>query len=176
VAIYGEVTGTLRYHCFAMKKVFPNAELLMACRDGREVVRSVMGMPHYTEGSKGAFNITPSPDESIAKQWPNMDRFEKICWSWAHSYRVLLECIPPHKIVHFEQIIKDYDYFLEKVVKPTDIFISQEKWGRKFDEKSKNSSQTFIFPRWKEWNQKEKESFDRICGEVMHQLGYDYHW
>lgn len=174
--IYGEVTGTLRHHCFALKTVFPKAEFMMLCRDGRDVIRSVMPWAHYTKGSTGAYNIEPVKGQRYFEQWKSMSRFEKMCWEWDHSYRILLACIPPHRIVHFERMTSEYDYFLGKIVNVVGILVKQEKWGIQFNTKEKNATQYFTYPHWKDWAVQEKNAFDRICGETMNRLGYDYQW
>ena len=58
---YAEVTGTLRYHVSTIQKLFPSCPIYLLSRDGRGVVRSVMGWPaFYGPRSRGAYPFTPA--------------------------------------------------------------------------------------------------------------------
>ncbi len=170
---YGEVTGMLRYQVSTLKKVIPNIKLLLLARDGRDVVRSIMGgFPHYKDGAKGAFNIKPLDWDPYLQQWSSMSRFEKICWSWMDSYRLLVQHIPKENIVHLEKLSKDFTYFKQKVIDPLGLYIEFEQWQEGFS-KPKNETKVYKFPHWKDWSLEEKDAFDRICAPTMEELGYD---
>jgi hypothetical protein len=172
--IYGEVTGTLRYHCAALKEVFPHVRLFLLVRDGRDVVRSVMNMKRfYKKGSKKFHSLGPLESDHFHEQWHAMSRFEKICWAWADTNRVLLEIIPDD-VVYFERVISDYDYTKQRLFEPLGLSISFEQWRESAKHKSKNATKVHTFPHWKDWRTREEESFDRICGQMMIELGYEY--
>ena len=63
--MYGEVNGTIRYQAPAIKQIFPNAKMLMVVRDGRGVVRSVMGWPQFYGPGSNALNYEPRHKPSI---------------------------------------------------------------------------------------------------------------
>jgi hypothetical protein len=172
--IYGEVTGTLRYHCAALKEVFPHVRLFLLVRDGRDVVRSVMSMKRfYKKGSKKFHRLGPLEGDRYHEQWHAMSRFEKICWAWADTNRVLLEIIPDD-VIHFEQIINDYDYTKNRLFDPLELSISFEQWRESVKHKSPNATKVHTFPHWRDWRTREEESFDEICGQMMIELRYEY--
>jgi len=175
-SVYGEVTGTLRYHILAIKEVFPSAQLFILARDGRDVVRSIMGYNFYTSNSDIDGDTSPLPGSELNTNWINMSRFQKICWLWADSYKVLLDNINTEKIIHFEKIINDYEYFNNTILAKLDITVDKKTWNNFVEKKSNNASKTYSYPQWKEWSQEDRNSFDSICGDIMKKIGYDYHW
>ena len=171
--IYGEVTGTLRYSARALQEVFSNAKFLILVRDGRDVVRSIMGMKtFYRKGSRPFHRIMPLHDDPCYELWANMSRFEKTCWLWANSYSLLLESIPATAVIQLERIVKEYDYFRERILVPLDLSITFEQWQESVKRKSKNATRIYTFPQWKDWSVEYSRSFSKICGEMMTKLGY----
>jgi len=176
VKTYGEVTGTLRYHAAGIKEVFPDAKMLILTRDGRDVVRSIMQHDFYTETSVKDGDTSPLFGKQYFNTWEGMSRFEKVCWLWADSYESLLRLIPETKIIYFEKIIEDFDYCNNQVFSFLDIQISHEQWQKYLSKKSINAINHHKFSHWKDWSQKNRDDFDRICGPVMNRLGYKYKW
>jgi len=171
--IYGEVTGTLRFHCSALKKIFPNASLLILVRDGRDFVRSVMGWRQfYSYGSRGAWALSPNKGEEYYAEWERMSRFEKVCWFWMDSQKAVLKYIPAADSVMLESVASDYRYFTEQLCKKLGLNVPQEIWGNIVTRRSKNSTRKYVFPEWNDWSVEEKKSFERICGPTMRLFGY----
>lgn len=171
---YGEVTGTLRYHVEALQKVFPKAKIILMAKDGRDVVRSIMGWPQfYAKGSKGAYNLKPLPSEHYYGQWPEMTRFEKLSWLWMHSYELMLKFIPSENIIHFEQLVNNFEYFKMKIADKVGIAIKEPEWLEAVKQKSPNATKRYAFPHWTQWPEDYKKAFDTICGPTMKKLGYD---
>jgi len=173
---YGEVSGTLRYHVDALLTVFKNADFFILARDGRDVVRSIMGFDFYTETSDIDGDTAPLPGDPHHQTWKEYNRFEKVCWLWADSYVELLKYLPSDRIVLFEKIISDYSYCDAKLMQRLGIEVTRDEWSAYMSHKSPNARILHSYPHWKDWSPEDMHSFDSICGAVMQQLGYNYHW
>lgn len=171
--VYGEINGTIRYQASAIKKLYPLANVLLLARDGRGVVRSIMGWPHfYGEKSAGAYALEPLADDPFFDEWPAMSRFEKICWSWRDGNEFVMRSVAESDWIQIERITSDYEYFKEHIALRIGVDIPHEVWLRTVSERSKNASSAYPFPAWKDWDRSQKDAFTRICGETMTKLGY----
>ena len=172
-SIYGEVNGTIRYQAAAIRKLFPEAKLLLMVRDGRGVVRSVMGWPQfYGPRSKGAYALAPLSGDPFFEEWSRMSRFEKVCWSWRDTNEFLMDHIPASHWLQLERITSDFDYFTKQFANGVGIEISYEVWRARVMRRSRNASSSYGFPAWEDWTREQKDSFVRICGDTMAKLGY----
>jgi hypothetical protein len=170
--IYGETTGTLRYQAHALARVFPKARFAILARDGRDVVRSIWARKFYLPGSTGAYALQPRPDDLHYDLWPAYSRFEKLCWMWMDSYRILFAGIPEANVVQMENLVRDYDYFHENLLQPLMFDLPADIWQETVGTKSRNSSQVYEMPHWSQWSEEQQKSFERICGDVMTKLSY----
>ena len=175
-SVYGEVSGTLRYHVEALLTVFKDADFFILARDGRDVVRSIMSFDFYTETSDPDGDTAPLPGDPHYLNWGGYGRFERVCWLWADSYVELLKYLPPDQIVFFEKMISDYDYCDKKLLQKLGIEVTRDEWAGYMSRKSPNARKFHSYPHWKDWRPEDRDSFDTICGAVMEQLGYHYHW
>jgi hypothetical protein len=169
IGIYGEVNPMIRMHCAAFKSVFPTAKLFHMVRDPRNVIRSIMGKENLGKKDPMAMMIYPPPSDPYAHQWPEMSRFERVCWEWQFNNRYMRQHIS--HTTHFESMMSDYDYFKEKLVDFLEIDISQVTWDH-YVNKPRNASRTYRFPHWREWDKDKLKTLDRICGDEMSRYGY----
>ena len=171
---YCEVNGTIRYHAPAIRSLFPLAKLFLCARDGRGVVRSVMGWKQfYGPRSKGAFALAPLPGDPFYHRWTHMSRFEKVYWSWRESNEFVMAHVPPEQWLRIEDIVRDYDYFRQRCLDILGLYIPENVWRKVVSRKSPNSSKKYEFPSWEDWTIDQKKSFIKICGETMQKLGYE---
>ncbi|NIQ17166.1 MAG: hypothetical protein GTO02_23125 [Candidatus Dadabacteria bacterium] len=171
--IYGEVSGMLRYSVNQLREIYPDATFFILARDGRDVIRSIHRWRFYKKYSFGAKNITPKKDNHYYHLWPHMSRFEKICWLWSNSYEILLHQLPDYTpILQLEKLVTDYEYFYKKLCNPLDIQIDYLTWEKITTKKSKNASDEYILSSWENWDDMKKNTFNKICGDVMSRLGY----
>lgn len=171
---YGEVNGTLRYQTPAIKRLFPQAHMWLLTRDGRGVVRSIMGWPHfYGDDSRGAYALAPLPGDPYFAEWDRMSRFERVCWSWRDGNEVVMRSVPERDWIQLERLTSDYDYFHAHIVARTGLEVSRERWLEATSRRSQNASPSYAFPAWDDWTQEQRDSFARICGDTMTRLGYD---
>ncbi len=172
-ACYGEVNGTIRYQAPVIRRLYPGAGMFLMVRDGRGVVRSVMGWSRfYGKGARGAYALEPLPDDPFHDEWPHMSRFERLCWSWRDTNEFLMQWIPESHRLRLEDITSDYDYFVSHFSRHVGIRIPYEKWRERVGRRSRNATQSYQFPAWPEWSEEQRRSFVRICGPTMTKLGY----
>ena len=170
---YGEINGTIRYHAEAIIKTLPEAKLFLVTRDGRGVVRSVMGWTQfYGPESKGAYALEPLPNDPFKDQWDRMTRFEKICWSWQEANEFIMDSVQEDRWMKLERVSSDFEYFSEKLARPIGLSISQDAWHEVVSKKSDNASKHYDFPAWDDWTPEQQEIFKQICGNTMSRLGY----
>lgn len=167
--IYGEVNSLLRYHVDVLSK-FNNVRLFHLVRDGRSVVQSIMNRTAFTsDDEKITGKIKPKKNDPYYKVWPEMSRFEKVCWYWADTCSFLLQKSLP--TVRFDDIIQSYEQFESQLLNPLQINFSYDLWQTE-RHKPKNVNQKYTFPGWEDWNNWHKDRFLKICGVVMSKLNY----
>lgn len=166
---YGEVNSVLRRHCNAIKEVFPNAVIFHLVRDGRDVVRSMMARKTMLRGDRNTKRIKPPKSNPWYDKWDTMNRFERLCWYWDVENRYMIENID--RIIYFEKLLSDYDYFNKNLLEPLNLEITKETWENEISA-PKNITKKHAIPRWNEWCPEKLKSFYEICGETMQVLGY----
>ncbi len=91
----------------------------------------------------------------------------------------------------FEDLLSDYDYFEERILRPTGVRVAREIWRREIG-RPRNTSRQFRLkqlvrrllagrpqdrsvrgiPHWKQWDETMTRHFEEICGETMRRFGY----
>lgn len=177
--LYAEVNGTIRYQLPAIRELYPQAYSILLVRDGRDVIRSIMGLPQfYNRASRGAFALGPLSGDKYLARWGNMSRFEKVCWSWMETNQFLMQWIPENRIIKLETIVSDWSYFDQFLSRELKISMGYEQWRSvvmrlsRNATKSKDSRGLYRFSAWEGWTEWEKSKFKEICGSTMEKLGY----
>ncbi|MGB0916219.1 MAG: hypothetical protein ACPGU4_01410 [Flavobacteriales bacterium] len=183
---YGECNSYLRYNGIWLKENL-NAQLIYTCRNGRDYVRSAYQRTLYTDYEL-QLSIVPKTDNSYAKSWGRLKRFEKICWYWAETNRHLYE-ESNGNIFQIEKILTDYSFFHRSINEQLGISITEETWSRSVANPKNSSSKLSnikrkvraglkakdignTLPTSENWSQEMNIAFDKICGPVMKNLGY----
>jgi len=159
--IYGEVNSVLRRHCEALQKEFPDAKFIHIVRDARNVVRSSV--------SRTAKCIRPPKDDPWIEYWEYRSIFEKFCWLWAKENKYLRSNIEDQ--VKLELLVRDYDYFKERIIDPLELQLSRLAWHAARKEVT-GATERFKLPPWPEWDEKLMKQFLDICGREMTENGY----
>lgn len=171
IDLYGEVNPFLRLHCAAIRETLPNARLIHLIRDGRQVVRSVMSRSKLGKKDPMGVLIHPPLNDPYFQAWHKMSRLEKVCWQWQYTNRYMRQNLD--KIVYFEKVRSDYDYFKTEVLDYLSLEIPQEAWHN-YVNTPKNSSPIYKMPPFEDWTNHQKDTFRRICGEEMSHYDYEY--
>jgi hypothetical protein len=166
---YGEVNSVLRRHYNALSEAFPQANFIHLIRDGREVIRSMMSRKTMTSEDLNTRLIHPKKGDSWRKQWPTMTRFEKLCWYWRAENYYLRNSI--RYTVQFEKLISSYNYFKEKLLDVLQLSIKEDVWQAAINI-PKNATIQYQFQHWSNWDAKQREAFEKICGTEMKENGY----
>ena len=169
IRAYGEVNSVLRRHSRAIKNELPHAKLIHLIRDGRNVVRSMMSRWTMTNEDPNTRIIFPTSDDPWKQKWPEMSRFQKLCWYWWVENDYLSRNIDHH--VKFENLISDYDYFKTQLLDKIHLNIPKHKWEEEVN-KPKNITKKQSVPHWKEWDSNMTDQFNEICGDLMKKFGY----
>ena len=168
-------------------QTFKNYRIIYIIRDGRDWVRSWMNWGFMYDKNWLLNKISHSwptaeevPSDSFASSWKDMKRFEKICWAWTTLNSYAIEKInydKNAKIFLFEDIFKSHERYknLEELV---DFSISSCDYEALYlntangwlDQKIHKSIGDF--PKWDQWSNEHKKTFDSICGKLMQDLGY----
>lgn len=170
VPVYGEVNSYLRYHVDALRLAW-NPVIFHLVRDGRDVVRSIMNRKAYTSAdSKHTGRITPKEGDFMLAGWESRDRFEKVCWYWADTNRHLLD--KGATLVRFEDAKGSFEYFRQRLLDPLRLEMEEAIWRREKD-RPRNVNLSYSFPAWEDWNEGQRLTFERVCGPVMRDMGYE---
>ncbi len=170
VAIYGETNSNLRFHASALKRCFPEALVLHLSRDGRDVVRSILGMPHYTESPIRHFNLRPAPGDAAAEEWENWSRFERVCWLWAIGNGRLWN--ETDGLVRLEDLLESYPRLRCELLDRVGLQVDEERW-RTERERPANATKNYSFPHWRDWTREQEEGrSDGFVGMRWKRLGY----
>lgn len=167
---YGEVNGILRRHCLVLKEAFPNAKFIHLIRDGRDVVRSMMSRNTMKAEDPNTKFIYPKRRNPWTNKWPEMTRFEKLCWYWAVENRYLRKQI--EKAVQLEKLVSSYDYFNAELLEPLGLKIPQRIW-EKTASTPKNVTDEHVIPHWSNWDYEIMQKFNALCDEEMIRNGYE---
>ena len=185
--IYGEVNSYLRYEAEWLRRRFDPA-LIHLVRDGRDFVRSAHPRGVYTRHELDG-PILPRDGDRWSERWPEMSRFQRLCWYWTHTNEHLAATIASH--VRLEDLLRDYTVFSNEVLGPTGLEIPQAVWRAEID-RPRNTSRVYrlrlatrrllrggervpSFRRlahWSEWDDDQTEQFWEICGPTMRRFGY----
>lgn len=182
--IYGEVNSYLRYETDWLTEQF-SPVLIHLARDGRDVVRSAYPRPVYTP-HEGQPPVVPKDTDPAAAKWTSMSRFEKLCWYWNHTNRMLRDRVP--LLVRLEDILDDYDYFKSQLADRIGVQVPHAVWeaerGRPRNSskvyRARQAAKTMLsrgslpspLPHWREWSEELTSTFWDINGELMDELGY----
>jgi len=174
---------------------FPEAKFLISVRDGREFVRSATVL----EGE----DLTPvgwAPDEKpmtpleqyiamgrlrprrnseLNDVWDSWDAFEKNCWLWNETNRVIFESLDQLDNDRFKIIdLRSFKTDGEKTYSDIRAFLGfktpmTDKTRAVLTERPINAKTSKNLPHHSEWSKTMQNTFWEHCSEMMERLNYD---
>ena len=117
-------------------------------------------------------------DEQFASKWSDMSNFQKICWTWSATYRVLLKSVeedPKAKIYRFEDLFLGDDRldYMENMLRFITNFDDQAYEWRlppdALDLRVHEADRTRLAD-WPDWTLEQTRQLDEICGPLMRQF------
>lgn len=185
--VYGEVNSYLRYEADWLRNNL-DASLVFVCRDGRDFVRSAYERVVYTPADHQMM-VVPEDADPMSADWDRLDRFDKLCWYWAHTNEMLLASVG--EPVQMERTLSDYDYFARHILRPIDLHVEERVWRsmveRPMNTGSQNRRRRLLraivrrsqgisagprIPHWRAWGKDLEDRFRSIAGPTMERLGY----
>lgn len=165
-----------------LAEVFVNSKFIFIARDPRTFVTSVSSFPKMVQCIKS--NTLHQP-ERLMQTWQKLickdGWVEKVSLNWNNIARKHFDdakMLGDRTLtVRFEEIfdaakgypgMKDISRFLKN-----DIRIPNDENWLKSVLKEKVNSFSYSYPEWNMWEQKDRETLVRHCGETMTLLGYD---
>ena len=177
--IFVDVNSYLNNDIKSLKIVFNNPKLYHLVRDPRKVIAST-----FLRINESTISKIPKDEESV-KKWIDENKFYRICYNWSQTIKYLLNC--DLEIVQLEKIRTDYDYFYDKIIKPSNLKIDTHAWNklrkhkinktrnfgfRKIIARIKNESYMHEKIDFRNLGSKRQEIFDSLCKPLMHLIGY----
>ena len=167
--LYGEADQKLSFIIPFLAEFGSNSKFVWLIRDGRDVVASMVARGEYSsEESRtvphlwAKYRIEGDRTGDVSKEaWLEMDHFEKCCWYWTYTNRVIAADLAglggqrwmmvrlEELSASLEQLVTflDLPYFPLRVVRANANYVSPH--------------------RANEWSDTEKAAFEKWCGAEM---------
>lgn len=191
---YIEANNNLAYLITPLRRLFPDARIIHLVRDGRDFVRSAYsktarpgagrGRPALVmseEDHRRRLQASDLPDDPYRSRWPQMSRFERICWYWQRKDGIICEALRSDELaltVKFEDVFNQssaYQGFWDMVNflgLRTRLSVTvdrvHEVMGRK-----ENATEEYLLPSWTDWSPEQARQFREIAGDYLESCGYN---
>jgi hypothetical protein len=170
-------------------RAFPEANVVYIVRDPRPWVKSWMNRAegHYSRADFRAWlpgtrlRASHVPEIPLMRPWNRMNRFEKLCWSWAAHHRFLLPRIaanPRVRVVRFEDLFvsagkeERFRDLMDFITTFPDGFRAAYRFDPGLLERRVHATAVERFPGWRRWSSAQCRSLDHFCGAAMAHFGY----
>ncbi len=172
---YVETNNRMTFFAPILSEIIPQAKFVHIYRHPAEFVRSGMRREYYSENDViSNTRITPHKNSNDYGTWPLLSEFEKVCWLWNETNTFIdlfLKEIPAKQIFRFnfnhlsqEKIISLLEFM--------DCTVKKNKIQKKLNKRS-NAQLEGKFPKYKDWNEKQKIKLKEICGPLAESYGYE---
>lgn len=174
-SVYIESNNMLYSLVPVLGSVFENFKIVHVVRDGRDVVRSGMHRPWYTDSDHlPRIKATDFDGDPFSNEWERMDRFEKVCWWWQKRDRIISDALENHDnsiTVRFEEIFdsENGNPGMRKIIDFLELDIEYQ--GSDFFRKINETGYSH-FPHWRAWDRRLREKFTRVAGDQAARHGY----
>ncbi len=170
-----------------LPRVFAQYRFVGIIRDPRTWLASTMNYgrlhgPRDRVSHLGYRRLDPTMVKEVgsAKHWQEMDRFERICWTWkamntvlerdiaadenAKLYRYEDLFIGPRRLAALEDMLRFMTRFPDRDF--------GHKVDQEFLDRRINAVSRAAFPDWPSWSRSQAQCLQEICGPLMLRHGY----
>jgi|GEM_PF-2330940 len=145
-----------------LREELPEATLIHVHRDGRDVVRSILGRGWYLTPDDRRYRAVP------IDRWDALSRFERACWYYRFTQQRIMSAT--NNRLCFEKMVADPEY-LRRSLAELGIVVHPLLAEREFSVRI-NRHRGKAFPPYARWSAASREAFEQICGPVQGALGY----
>lgn len=187
--VYGETANRLGLLVPAVRRAFPQAQLLWLVRDGRGFVTSQLQRGAYGERDRRAddpfarWRLQGDRTGALdARTWAGMDAFERLCWSWRTVNRWIDEDTADldasrRRLLRIEDLADGLDDLAAWLgITPVDWQLTRSNRRRQPEEggepASRHPGRNVVgeVATWEAWSSTQRAVFERWCGDLMDRL------
>jgi hypothetical protein len=184
---YGETNNRLSLAIPALVAAFPDARYVHLIRDGRAFVSSGLQRGWYAPDDPTRATVWETSrlradrlGDHTADEWAAMDPFERICWLWDRTNRIIREdlaALPPaaSMLVRVEELAQHLDAIASHVgVSPVRWSLDRAN-ARGSAEEHRETAENSInvvsdVLSWHAWDERQRAVFESRCGSLMDEL------
>ncbi|MEX2119547.1 MAG: sulfotransferase [Pirellulales bacterium] len=175
--IYAETSNRLTFFAPAIAEALPGARFLHLYRHPAEVVRSGMRRGWYLNNEFDVHRIEPLPDDEAYDRWSGWDAFSKNCWNWQAVNRFALdfqESIEPRRFlaISSEELIQSSRGSYARIFDFLSIPAPSRERAESVLSQRYNLQKEGDFPRYCDWDERQRAILEQIAGPVAQRLGY----
>ncbi len=172
---YIETNNRIVFLAPALKYIFPNVKFVYLHRHPGEFIRSGIRRKYYKSNSIHELGrLIPLDGTKYFTQWLKFDDIQKIAWLWSETNSFIddfLSTLDNSDLFRF-----DFNRLTENNIKNLLNFlaiedIDSEVIGNSIN-RPINIQKVGAFPKYKEWDQMDKDKVVNLCGELSLQYGY----
>jgi len=178
--IYGESNQKLSTFIPVLADAFPESQFIWLVRDGRDVVASTY---YGREWYKPVDEVVSHPNPFTVpmkewtwyrlrgdlagnmntQEWEALTRFEKNCWLWAYTNKVIQEHLT--RVPRERWMLVRLETLFEQLADSC-RFVGVH-YPSKVEKARHNSTTHVVTKSWSEWSDDQRSAFERWCGEMM---------
>lgn len=168
-ALYTDRSGGLRWveqtpqytlHLDDLNAMFPGARFLFMLRDGRSVVHSLR---HF---------VNPVQHDRACRIWKRFTEAGLNFKSSDSGDRVMV--VPYEEIVaETDRVLREIYAFLDMPFEAASVDFIRSNSPINSSFTGERTAREKIVPRWEAWSPDERETFDRIAGDLLVELGFE---
>ncbi len=183
---YGETNNRLALLLPAVRRAFPEAQIIWLLRDGRSFVASELQRGAYRRLSPlpwrrskwDRWRLSGAAARAVEpQQWESWSAFEKICWQWGWVNRLIASDLadlgPEQKrVLRIEDLasqLPDLSTWLD--IESVSFHIPRSNARREVPEEVRQATRhpnaVAEVAGWEGWTRRQREIFERHAGDVM---------
>lgn len=171
-----------------IREIMPKAKIIHIIRDGRSWIRSVYSRKINNEGylkknrhgHVWKFTTDAVNYDLYYGEWQNMNMIERLAWIWKTKNQLIVNTIKDDAnsiTIKYEDIFNrsTNNHGMSNLIDfiSEDVSIELASNHANAFERKVNDTKKFLLPPYQYWTIEQKNSFEKIAGEFLRQMGYD---